>query len=434
MQNKPEIKFWQIWNMCFGFLGIQFGWGLQMANMSPIYKYLGAEESSLPYLWLAGPLTGLLVQPIVGAMSDRTWNRFGRRRPYFFVGAILASICLVLMPHSPTVWIAAGLLWVLDASINITMEPFRAFVGDKLPESQRTTGFVMQAFFIGIGQTLANLLPYLLTFLGVVGTLKSGIPHSTVIAFYVGAVCFLAAVLWTVFSTREEPPEQLPAPSTENLVLVIAAEIGSAIMAMPRTMKQLALVQFFTWFAFPCMWQFYGLAVAKTVFLAPDDQSPLFKAGTEWAGVCFAVYNIVCFLAAFAIPPIARATSRKTVHILALVCGGLGLLSTAFSTGPYGLWLGMTGVGIAWASILSMPYVILAGSIQPERMGVYMGVFNLFIVLPQVAMSLIVPQIYGPLLGSNPLNVVLLGGVMLLVAALSVLLVHDEGAQKLASH
>jgi maltose/moltooligosaccharide transporter len=437
MENKPRLTFWQIWNMSFGFLGIQFGWGLQMANMSPIYKYLGADEGNLPYLWLAGPLTGLLVQPIVGAMSDRTWTTLGRRRPYFLVGAILASICLILMPNSSAVWMAAGLLWIMDASINITMEPFRAFVGDNLPEEQRTTGFVMQSFFIGIGQTLANALPYILTAIGVVGVMQSGIPHSTLIAFVVGALFFLGAVLWTVFLSKEYPPadmEEFNRKKAEgNIVGNIVREIGEAIKDMPATMKQLAIVQFFTWFALPCMWQFYGLTAARHVFGAADDKSPLFQQGTEWGGLSFAVYNIVCFLVAFAIPPLAAATSRKAVHMICLACGGLGLLSTYFATGPYFLWIGMAGVGIAWASILSMPYVILAGAIRPERMGVYMGVFNLFIVIPQVVMSFVTPQIYESLLGKNPLNVVMLGGAMMLVAAVSVLIVNDVGEMKIAA-
>lgn len=418
--------------MSFGFLGIQFGWGLQMANMSPIYKYLGADESSLPYLWLAGPLTGLLIQPIVGAMSDRTWTRLGRRRPFFLVGAILASTCLILMPNSSAVWMAAGLLWIMDASINITMEPFRAFVGDKLPEEQRTLGFVMQSFFIGIGSTLANALPYILTWLGVVGIMKSGIPYSTLIAFIVGAVAFLSAVLWTVFTTDEFPPEDIESFRRKNaegsIVGNIAKEIADAFREMPTTMKQLAIVQFFTWFALPFMWQFYGLTVARHVFGAADDHSELFKQGTEWGGVCFAVYNLVCFLVAFGIPPLAEKIGRKGVHIICLSCGGLGLISTYFASGPYFLWIGMLGIGIAWASILSMPYVILAGAIKPERMGVYMGVFNLFIVIPQVVQSFLTPQIYKGLLGNNPLNAVMLGGVSMIIAAVSVLIVKDVGA------
>jgi maltose/moltooligosaccharide transporter len=332
MQNKPQLSFWQIWNMSFGFLGIQFGWGLQLANMSPIYKYLGAEEANLPYLWLAGPMTGLLIQPIVGAMSDRTWTRLGRRRPYFLIGAILASISLILMPNSSALWMAAGLLWILDASINITMEPFRAFVADNLPEEQRTLGFVMQSCFIGVGQTLANALPFILTALGVVGIMQSGIPYSTLIAFIVGALFFLIAVLWTVFTSNEYPPEDMEAFRAKqregNVVNSIFREIVEAVKDMPTTMKQLAVVQFFTWFALPCMWQFYGLTVAQTVFGAVDEKTnpELFKQGTEWGGLSFAVYNVVCFLIAFAIPWLANSTSRKTVHFICLTLGGLGLI------------------------------------------------------------------------------------------------------------
>lgn len=434
MENKPRMTFWQIWNMSFGFLGIQFGWGLQMANMSPIYKYLGADEANLPYLWLAGPLTGLLVQPIVGAMSDRTWTRLGRRRPFFLVGAIIASVCLVLMPNSSALWMAAGLLWIMDASINITMEPFRAFVGDKLAEEQRTLGFVMQSFFIGIGSTLANALPYILTLFGVVGIMKSGIPYSTLIAFIVGAAAFLFAVLWTVYTTDEFPPEDIESFRQKNsegsIVGNIFKEISEAVRDMPTTMKQLAIVQFFTWFALPFMWQYYGITVARHVFGGSEEGSAAFKEGTEWGGVCFAIYNLVCFLVAFAIPPLANKLGRKGVHVLCLSLGGLGLISTYFATGPYFLWIGMAGVGIAWASILSMPYVILAGAIRPERMGVYMGVFNLFIVIPQVVQSFLTPQIYKPLLGDNPLNAVMLGGISLLVAAAAVFIVKDVGSAK----
>lgn len=435
MQNKPRLTFWQIWNMSFGFMGIQIGFALQQANMSPIYKYLGADEASLPYLWLAGPITGLLIQPVIGAMSDRTWNKLGRRRPFFLVGAILSSICLLLMPFSSAVWMAAGLLWILDFSINTSMEPFRAFVGDKLPEEQRTSGFVMQSFFIGIGSTLANALPYILTWLGVVGIMKSGIPYSTLIAFIVGAAAFLSAVLWTVFTTDEFPPDDIESFRRKNaegsIVGNILKEVGDAFREMPTTMKQLAIVQFFTWFALPFMWQFYGLTVARHVFGAVDDHSDLFKQGTEWGGVCFAIYNLVCFLVAFGIPPLAAKIGRKGVHMICLTCGGLGLISTYFAGNPYFLWIGMIGVGIAWASILSMPYVILAGAIKPERMGVYMGVFNLFIVIPQVVQSFLTPQIYKSVLGDNPLNAVILGGISMLVAAVCVLVVKDIGAAKI---
>ena len=427
--QKPRLSFWQIWNMSFGFLGIQFGWGLQLANMSPIYKYLHAEESTLPYLWLAGPITGLIIQPIIGSMSDRTWNRLGRRRPYFLAGAVLASIALFFMPDSSNLWMAAGLLWILDASINITMEPFRAFVADNLPEEQRTLGFVMQSFFIGIGQTLANGLPYLFTYLGVVGVMATGIPHSVDYSFKIGAAVFLIAVLWTVVSTSEYPPEDMEAfdrmKRERKGVVAGFAEIFSSVAEMPSTMKQLAVVQFFTWFALPCMWQFFSLAIARHVFLAPDETSPLFARATEWGGLCFAVYNVVCFVIAFLLPSLAKKTSRKTVHIIALVCGGIGLISVLFVTNKWVLFGSMAGVGIAWASILSMPYVMLSTAVPPARMGVYMGVFNLFIVIPQIVMSLIVPNIFNNVLGGDPRNAVVLGGISLLVAAVTVLGVRD---------
>ncbi len=437
MKKKPQLTFWQIWNMSFGFMGIQFGWGLQLANMSPIYKYLGAEESQLPYLWLAGPMTGLLVQPIVGAMSDRTWTRLGRRRPYFLVGAILASIALILMPNSSALWMAAGLLWMLDASINITMEPFRAFVADNLPEEQRTLGFVMQSFFIGIGQTLANALPFILTAVGVIGVMQSGIPYSTLIAFSVGGIFFLAAVLWTVFLSKEYPPDDIEAFRAKqkegNVVGAIVKEIVDAVTDMPATMKQLAVVQFFTWFALPCMWQYYAITVGKIAFGAVDEKSTpaLFQQGNEWAGLMFATYNIVCFLVAFAIPYAAETLNRKLVHTICLALGGLGLISTMFATEPYFLILGMVGVGIAWASVLAMPYVMLAGAIKPERMGVYMGVFNMFIVFPQIVQIFVVPELYNRVLGGNSLNVVIFGGISMIIAALFVFIVDDVGQKKL---
>ena len=430
MEQKPRLSFWQIWNMSFGFLGIQFGWGLQIANMSAIYTYLDAKESNLPYLWLAGPITGLLIQPIVGSMSDRTWNRLGRRRPYFLVGAILASISLFFMPNSSVLWMAAGLLWILDASINITMEPFRAFVADKLPEEQRTLGFVMQSFFIGIGQTLANALPFLFTALGVVGVMASGIPLSVEYSFKIGAVVFLLAVLWTVFMSKEYPPEDMAAfermKRERKGIGAGFAEIFTSVAEMPKAMKQLAVVQFFTWFALPCMWQFFGIAIARHVFAAPDENSPLFKEGTEWGGLCFAAYNVVCFVIAFLIPWLAKKTSRKTVHMIALICGGLGLISVYFIQNKWMLFLSMAGVGIAWASILSMPYVILSTAIPATRMGVYMGVFNLFIVIPQVVMSFLVPNIFNNILGGDPLNAVVLGGISMLIAAATVVIVEDK--------
>ena len=428
--RKPRLGFWQIWNMSFGFLGIQFGWGLQLANMSAIYTKLGADADRIPILWLAGPVTGVIIQPIVGSMSDRTWNRLGRRRPYFLVGAILASLALFVMPDSAALWMAAGLLWVLDASINISMEPFRAFVADKLDASQRTVGFVMQSFFIGVGATLANLLPYLFRRAGVTGETPSGVPLSVQYSFKIGAAAFLLAVIWTVVTSTEDPPEDLEAfrrhKERTRGVRAALAEIGSALREMPLTMRQLAVVQFFTWLGLFCMWMFFGLTTARHVFGAVDEKSPLFNRGTEWGGVCFAVYSLVCFAVAFALPKLVRYSSHKIVHGASLACGGIGLLSVYVIRDPYVLLLTMLGIGIAWASILSMPYAILAGALPPSRMGVYMGVFNFFIVLPEIVAALSFQPLIKHVFHNNPLYVVMMGGVSLLVAALLVTFVRDQ--------
>jgi len=447
MPEKPRLSFWQIWNMSFGFMGIQFGWGLQLANMSGIYTYLGARPEEVPILWLAGPVTGLLVQPIVGSMSDRTWNRLGRRRPYFLVGAILASVALFFMPDSPTLWMAAGMLWILDASINVSMEPFRAFVADKLNTDQRTAGFVMQSFFIGIGQTLANLLPYLFRRAGVdertagaADAAVSTIPASVNYAFKIGAVAFLVCVIWTVVTTREYPPEDMEEFERKRRehkgVGAGLREIFSAIREMPTTMKQLAVVQFFTWLGLFCMWMFFGLMTSYHVFGARSERDPLFTDGQAWGGNAFAVYSIVCFAVAFLLPPMARATSRKTVHAAALLCGAAGLLSVYFIQDRNILLLSMVGVGIAWASILSMPYAILSGALPAARMGVYMGVFNFFIVIPEIIASFAfgpaIRAVFGPDNPRAPLFVVMAGGFFLLVAAACVALVRDTSPREVS--
>jgi maltose/moltooligosaccharide transporter len=428
--QKPALTFWQIWNMSFGFLGIQFGWGLQQANMSAIYTKLGAEPDKIPLLWLAGAVTGLVVQPIVGSMSDRTWGRLGRRRPYFLAGSVLAAIALFIMPHSSAIWIAASLLWILDASINVCMEPFRAFVADKLNVNQRTAGFVMQSFFIGVGASLANGMPHLFRLAGVTGQAANGVPLTVLYSFQLGAGILLAAVLWTIFTTDEHPPHDMAAFEKRRAertgVAAIWHETWSALGAMPRTMKQLAVVQVFTWLGLFCMWTFFGLATARQVFGATDAQSPAFDRGIEWGGTSFACYSIVCFLVAFALPGLAARTSRKTVHAVALICGGLGLLSTYLIHSQY-LWLlTMVGVGIAWASILTMPYAMLAGCLPPERMGVYMGVFNLFIVLPNMVASLTFQPLVKQVFHNNPLSVVMMGGGCLLLAAVCVAFVDDH--------
>lgn len=433
--KRPRLSFPQMFNMSFGFLGIQFGWGLQLANMSAVYEKLGARPDAVPLLWLAAPVTGLIVQPVVGALSDRTWGPLGRRRPYFLTGAILASIALFLVPTSSALWMAASLLWILDASINISMEPFRAFVADKLDVSQRTAGFVMQSFFIGVGASLANALPLILSMLGVTGSTASGVPHTVRYSFQIGAAVFLAAVLWTVVTTSEFPPEDPAAFERARKgrrgIGPLVSEIVQSIREMPATMRQLAVVQLFTWLGLFCMWLFFVPATARHVFGAVDAKSAAYTQGIEWGGFAFAFYSITCFVVALALPWFAAATSRKTVHAFSLVCGAIGLLSVYVIHDKYLLLLSMVGVGIAWASILSMPYAILSTALPPQRMGVYMGVFNFFIVIPEIVASLA----FGPLIraafGADnpnaPLYVVMIGGVCLLAAAACVAFVQDRG-------
>ena len=433
--ERPRLSYPQLFNMSFGFLGIQFGWGLQLANMSAVYERLGARPDQVPLLWLAAPMTGLLVQPVIGALSDRTWGRLGRRRPYFLAGAILASLALFVMPTSTSLWMAATLLWILDASINVSMEPFRAFVADKLDASQRTAGFVMQSFMIGLGASLANALPLALSWLGVSGSTPSGIPLSVKYSFQAGALVFLLAVVWTVATTGEHPPEDLEAFQRERRerggLGPLLAEIGTAIREMPATMRQLAVVQLFTWMGLFCMWLFFVPTVARHVFGAVDAQSELYTRGIEWGGFAMAFYSITCFVVALALPRVAAATSRKATHAIALVVGGLSLLGVYLVHDPYLLLLTMVGVGVAWASILSMPYAILAGALPPQRMGVYMGVFNFFIVIPEIVAALafgpLIRLVFGESNPQAPLYMVMLGGVFLLGAAALVARVQDLG-------
>jgi maltose/moltooligosaccharide transporter len=430
--EKPRLGFWQIWNMSFGFLGIQFGWGLQMANMSAIYEYLGARPDQIPLLWLAAPLTGLLVQPVIGYMSDRTWGRLGRRRPYFLVGALLSTAALVLMPNSSALWMAAGLLWILDASINVSMEPFRAFVADLLPEEQRTQGFGMQSLFIGLGAVVASALPWLMTnVFGIMSTAAAGtIPLNVKLSFYIGAGAFLGAVLWTVSTTREYPPDDLEAfrarQAAARGLFGGAAEIKDAIAHMPETMKRLAWVQVCTWGGLFCMWLYFPVAVARNVFGAPDESSPLYRAGVEWGGLCFAMYSVVCFAFAPLLPKLAHAVGRKNAHSLCLLAGALGLLSVSAIHDKYGLLLSMVGVGIAWSSILSVPYAILAGALPAGRIGVYMGIFNFFIVIPEIVASLGFGWVMAHLLGNDRLLAVIAGGVFLALAAVLMQRVEDR--------
>ena len=429
--NKPRLSFWQVWNMSFGFFGIQFGWGLQMANMSAIYQYLGAKEDQIAWLWIAAPLTGLLMQPIVGYFSDRTWCGLGRRRPYFLVGAVLSTLALIAMPNSPALWMAAGLLWVLDASINITMEPFRAFVGDMLPKEQRKSGFAMQSLLIGFGAVLSSALPYLLTnVFHVTGQAGAGaIPRTVQLAFYIGSAVFMTAVLYTIFTTKEYPPEDPEAfrrmkAATSGLAHAFR-EIFQGIGSMPKPMRQLAVVQFFTWFALFCMWIYFVPAVATQVFHgAPGSEA--YQRGNEWGGVCFSVYNATAFVFAFALLALVRRFPARSIHRVCLIAGGAGLLLAVAARQPHALLVSMVLIGIAWASILSMPYAMLSNSIPAAKMGFYMGVFNFFIVLPQILASAGLGLLMKHLLGGNPMNAVLLGGASMTLAGLCVAFVSKD--------
>jgi maltose/moltooligosaccharide transporter len=498
--NKPRLSFWQIWNMSFGFLGIQFGFALQNANVSRIFETLGAKIDDIPILWIAAPVTGLIVQPIIGHMSDKTWGRLGRRRPFFLTGAILASLALLIMPNSPVLWIAAGMLWIMDASINISMEPFRAFVGDMLPSEQRTIGFSMQSFFIGTGAIIASALPYIMTnWIGISNVAPAGkIPGSVKYSFYIGGAVFLVAVLWTVFSTKEYSPEELkrfsenkdldqPEKSkTSNgyvvasrfyhggIIWVLIGLIGSAILfltlketdyglyvlfcgavvfgfllfiagkmtsrkkvdggfvtvfndffKMPATMKQLAVVQFFSWFALFAMWIYTTPAVTHHIYGASDTTSELYNKGADWVGVLMAVYNGFAAVMAFVLVWLSKKLSRKTVHMVSLICGGLAFLSFYIIKDPDLLLISELGIGLAWASILAMPYAILAGSLPPEKMGVYMGIFNFFIVIPQITAAAILGWFVKNLFGDDAINALLLGGASMILAGILVMFVND---------
>ena len=430
--EKPSASFWQIWNMSFGFLGIQFGWGLQTANMSAIYEYLGAKPDQIPLLWLAAPMTGLIVQPIIGSMSDRTWGRLGRRRPYFLVGALLASAALLLMPSCSSLWMAAGLLWVLDSCINISMEPFRAFVADLLPERQRGRGFAVQSLFIGMGSVIASALPWIFSHWFGVSSKTSvavRIPSTVRYSFYLGALAFLGAVLWTVLTTREYPPEDMAAftaMKAQRRGLVHGArEILAAFIEMPSTMRRLAWVQMCTWLGLFCMGLYFIPAVAHNVFGAANERSSTYSEGTEWGGLCFSVSSLVTFIAAFGLIVASRRVRPKQIHTVCLFCGAAGLLSVGVIHDKYLLLLSMTGVGIATASIISMPYALLANSLPPTRIGVYMGIFNLFIVLPEIAASLGLGWIMSRWLHGNRMYAVVAGGVSMLLAAMLMRFVKD---------
>jgi len=510
--TRARLSFFQIWNMCFGFFGIQIGFGLQNANTSRIFQTLGAKVDDLAILWIAAPATGLLVQPIIGYLSDRTWGPLGRRRPYFLWGALATTAALLVMPNAPALWIAACALWVMDASINVTMEPFRAFVGDNLPDAQRTTGYAMQSFFIGLGAVLASALPWMLSHWFSVSNVApaGGAPPSVHVAFYVGGAGLLLSVLWTVFTSREYSPDQLkafeaadrarkgaPDPATdggpdrtvrayvrggavwavvglalaaaivglrlEKELYVLAAliagfglaqlaaaglkrggtagqgfaggfcEVIEDLFRMPATMKQLAVVQFFSWFGLFAMWIYTTAAVTAHHYHAVDTASRAYNDGADWVGVLFAAYNGVAAVAALLIPLIARATSRRLSHVICLSLGGLGLLSIPLIRDPALLWVPMVGVGFAWSAILSVPYSILSGALPARKMGVYMGIFNFFIVIPQLLAATVLGLLLKTFFGGAAIWALVLGGSSMFVAALCVFAVRDPGEPKALS-
>jgi maltose/moltooligosaccharide transporter len=428
MKNKPLLSFWQIWNMSFGFLGIQFGWGLQMANMSAIYSYLGANAGEIALLWLAAPVTGVLIQPLIGQASDRTWTRLGRRRPFILGGAILASIALILMPNSPSIWIAAGLLWILDGTINASMQPFRALVADNLPEEQSSRGFAIQSLFIGLGGTIASALPWMMTnWFGIAseGAGKGHIPFSVTLSFYIGAAAFLCAVLWTVFSTKEIPPDEAELASIKARKFdwtLGLKDIVSLFGHLPRRMWELGLVQFFTWIGMFCLWVYFSPAIAGNIFHARPGSLEM-EASGAWAGFCFALYNLVCFAFSFVLIHTTRWIGPKLMHSLCLGIGAIGFLSIPFMTSQYGLLFSMICVGIAWASILSMPYAMLAPSLPTEKVGVMMGMFNLFIVFPQIIASSFLGKILETFFANSPVKAMFIGGTSMAIGSVMTIFV-----------
>ncbi|MCS0584063.1 MFS transporter [Massilia pinisoli] len=430
---KPRLSFWQLWNMSFGFFGIQFGFALQNVNTSRIFATLGTSMDDLALVWLAAPVTGLLVQPVIGYLSDNTWHpTWGRRRPFFFLGAVLAATALFLMPNSAAIWMAVAVLWLMDASINVSMEPFRAFVGDKLDTSQQTAGFAMQTFLIGCGAVIASLLPILFTdVLGVSNVPVNGaVPDSVRYSFYIGGAAFLLAVTWTVFTSTELPPPDLDRFAAQRKhsrnIGVALREIVGGFAHMPKTMVQLAFVQFFSWVALFALWIYTGPAIADNVYNTTDPLSAGYQEAGNWVGVMFAVYNGISALAAFVLPMLARRTSRKACHAVCLAIGGLALASTFFIHDKHLLLIPMVGVGLAWASILTMPYSILAAALPPNRMGYYMGLFNFFVVIPQVVSGLVLGWFTKHMFGNHAVMTLVLGGVSMVIAAALALFVTDR--------
>lgn len=437
-RKKPTMTFWQIWNMSFGFMGIQLGFALQNGNASGILRNYGAEIEQLSWFWLAAPIVGMIVQPLVGHYSDRTWNRLGRRKPYFLAGAILSSSALLLMPNAwilgelaPLVFVGAGFLMVMDASFNLAMEPFRALVADNLPDEQRTLGFSVQTFLIGIGAVVGSWLPWTLAKLGVTNKAPEGVVALNVqISFYIGALIFIMSILWTVLRTKEFPPPEYEKfhGKGEDQTAGLSA-IFKDFSNMPRTMRQLGLVQFFSWFALFGMWVFTTDSIATHIFELPvtDKSSVAYREAQEWTGIIFGVYNLVSAVYALSLASIARRIGRKRTHAFSLVIGGMGLISFYFAPNKEFLILSMACVGIAWASILAMPYVILSSSIPAGKMGIYMGIFNFFITIPQILNGLIGGPMVKHIYNNQPVYALVLAGIFLLCAAVSVVYVYDPG-------
>ena len=439
--KKKHLSFWEIWNLSFGFLGIQMGFALQNANASRVLQIFGADVHELSWFWIVAPLTGLIVQPIIGHYSDKTWTRLGRRRPYFLTGAILASIGLVLMPNAdlftaflPTLWVGAGMLMIMDASFNIAMEPFRALVADVLPSDQRTLGFSIQTVLIGIGAVIGSWLPYALTnWFGISNTAPEGVvPPSLIWSFIIGAIVLVSSILITVFGTKEYSPEEMAlinghAPDTKAEKEAGLLNIFTDFKNMPLTMRQLSWVQFFSWFGLFGMWVFSTPAIAHHIYGLPidDSHSSTYQDAGDWVGILFGIYNAVSAVYAFFLPAIAKKFGRKKTHALSLIIGGIGLISIYFAPNEYWLILSMIGIGIAWASILAMPYAILAGSIPPRKMGVYMGIFNFFIVIPQIINALIGGPMVKYIYGGNAVLALVVSGISFLIAAMLVVRVDD---------
>lgn len=421
--KKPNLSFWQIWNMSFGFLGIQYGFGLQQANLSPIFSYLGAEESKLAVLWLAGPITGLLIQPLIGAFSDGIWTRFGRRKPFFLIGALTGSVAVLLMPYSPALWIAVGLFWILDASMNTAMEPYRALIGDKLNDEQRTLGFSMQTFMIAGGQILAGLMPTILLAIGISSATDGHhIPDIVKYSFVIGVAAMLITVIWTVATTDEYPPENLAEIKTRSAGEIAKhafADIFSALKDMPQALRRIWWVKLFTWYGMPMMWQYLAVSIARHCYNAPTPESPGYAEGTAKVGWAFTVMNVSTVVMSFLIPAIVRKIGTRKTYAVFLMLGGLGFVSMLLTDKIEFVLAAMVLVGIGWSAIITIPFIMTIRVVSPERIGVYMGILNAFICLPQIFEMLTIGRYYDSLLAGDPRNAIALAGICLGLGALA---------------